>query len=222
MITAVDLLRGLGKLLGWRVIAVDLPPFGYSERDAEARYDRTAQARRLAAVVEAQARRPAVVVIVDDQPRDARLPDRRHRVGRPRVHPRVALHGPEGRQRPLAGQPQRGGQRMDEGGRERRHPDEHAAPGVQAVPERKRGGRAPGGVADHGRQRAHLFGHAPYGGGHVDHVRALPFRGPVRRHVERDDRAVRVVRGCELERDAVAIRVVVWSVSVIESGRRSR
>lgn len=46
---------------GWRVIAVDLPPFGYSEHDPQARYDRAAQAERLAAVLRAQ-RRPAVVV----------------------------------------------------------------------------------------------------------------------------------------------------------------
>ena len=47
---------------GWRVIAVDLPPFGYSEHDEEARYDRGAQAVRLAAVLARRARRPAVVV----------------------------------------------------------------------------------------------------------------------------------------------------------------
>ncbi|HEX8224976.1 MAG TPA: alpha/beta hydrolase [Allosphingosinicella sp.] len=48
---------------GWRVIAVDLPPFGWSEHDAEARYDRIVQAERLAAVLAAAAAgRPAVVV----------------------------------------------------------------------------------------------------------------------------------------------------------------
>lgn len=47
---------------GWRVIAVDLPPFGWSEHDVEARYDRIAQADRLAAVLAAAADRPAVVV----------------------------------------------------------------------------------------------------------------------------------------------------------------
>lgn len=47
---------------GWRVIAVDLPPFGYSEHDPRARYDRTSQAARLAAVLEQAAGRPAVVV----------------------------------------------------------------------------------------------------------------------------------------------------------------
>lgn len=47
---------------GWRVIAVDLPPFGYSEHDRQARYDRASQAARLAAVLERAAGRPAVVV----------------------------------------------------------------------------------------------------------------------------------------------------------------
>ncbi|HEX8062336.1 MAG TPA: alpha/beta hydrolase [Allosphingosinicella sp.] len=47
---------------GWRVIAVDLPPFGWSEHDPKARYDRIAQADRLAAVLAATAGRPAVVV----------------------------------------------------------------------------------------------------------------------------------------------------------------
>ncbi len=47
---------------GWRVIAVDLPPFGYSEHDRAARYDRASQAARLAAVLERAAGRPAVVV----------------------------------------------------------------------------------------------------------------------------------------------------------------
>ncbi|HKR24888.1 MAG TPA: alpha/beta hydrolase [Allosphingosinicella sp.] len=47
---------------GWRVIAVDLPPFGYSEHDRQARYDRASQATRLAAVLEQAAGRPAVVV----------------------------------------------------------------------------------------------------------------------------------------------------------------
>lgn len=47
---------------GWRVIAVDLPPFGYSEHDPVARYDRASQARRLAAVTEAAGGRPAIVV----------------------------------------------------------------------------------------------------------------------------------------------------------------
>ena len=47
---------------GWRVIAVDLPPFGWSDHDAQARYGRIAQAERLAAVLAAVAGRPAVVV----------------------------------------------------------------------------------------------------------------------------------------------------------------
>lgn len=47
---------------GWRVIAVDLPPFGYSDRDPQARYDRTSQAMRLAELLEAHAGRPAVVL----------------------------------------------------------------------------------------------------------------------------------------------------------------
>lgn len=47
---------------GWRVVAVDLPPFGYSEHDPRARYDRASQAARLAAVLEQAAGRPAVVV----------------------------------------------------------------------------------------------------------------------------------------------------------------
>jgi pimeloyl-ACP methyl ester carboxylesterase len=47
---------------GFRVIAVDLPPFGYSDHDPQARYDRTSQAARLAAVLERVAGRPAIVV----------------------------------------------------------------------------------------------------------------------------------------------------------------
>jgi pimeloyl-ACP methyl ester carboxylesterase len=47
---------------GWRVIAVDLPPFGYSEHDPQERYDRISQAQRLAEVLQRTARRPAVVV----------------------------------------------------------------------------------------------------------------------------------------------------------------
>jgi len=47
---------------GWRVIAVDLPPFGYSDHDPAARYDRASQAARLAAVLARTAGRPAVVV----------------------------------------------------------------------------------------------------------------------------------------------------------------
>ena len=47
---------------GWRVIAADLPPFGYSDHDPDARYDRTAQAARLAALLAQVAGRPAAVV----------------------------------------------------------------------------------------------------------------------------------------------------------------
>jgi pimeloyl-ACP methyl ester carboxylesterase len=47
---------------GWRVIAVDLPPFGYSPRDPEERYGRSSQAVRLAAVIGAAGGRPAIVV----------------------------------------------------------------------------------------------------------------------------------------------------------------
>jgi pimeloyl-ACP methyl ester carboxylesterase len=36
---------------GYRVVAVDLPPFGYSDRDPAARYSRQSQAKRLAEVV---------------------------------------------------------------------------------------------------------------------------------------------------------------------------
>ena len=46
---------------GWRVVAVDLPPFGWSDRDPGARYTRGHQAERLAAVVAAQGR-PAIVL----------------------------------------------------------------------------------------------------------------------------------------------------------------
>lgn len=46
---------------GWRVIAVDLPPFGWSDRDPAVRYDRVRQADRLAVVVAAQGR-PTVVL----------------------------------------------------------------------------------------------------------------------------------------------------------------
>lgn len=47
---------------GWRVIAVDLPPFGWSEHDPKARYDRISQADRLAAVIAATGSGPATVV----------------------------------------------------------------------------------------------------------------------------------------------------------------
>lgn len=45
---------------GWRVIAVDIPPFGYSDRDPQGRYDRVTQAKRLADVLRATG--PGVVV----------------------------------------------------------------------------------------------------------------------------------------------------------------
>ena len=47
---------------GWRVIAVDLPPFGWSGHDAQARYDRASQADRLAAVIHATGTDPAMIV----------------------------------------------------------------------------------------------------------------------------------------------------------------
>ena len=48
---------------GWRVIAVDVPPFGYSDRDPAARYGRPDQAQRLAEVLRATAgKQPAAVV----------------------------------------------------------------------------------------------------------------------------------------------------------------
>ena len=47
---------------GWRVIAVDLPPFGWSGRDPRGQYDRVSQAKRLSAVLAAVGSEPAVVV----------------------------------------------------------------------------------------------------------------------------------------------------------------
>ncbi|WP_345165353.1 alpha/beta hydrolase [Sphingomonas daechungensis] len=46
---------------GWRVIAIDLPPFGWSDRDPSARYDRITQAERLSAILGVLGK-PAVVV----------------------------------------------------------------------------------------------------------------------------------------------------------------
>ncbi len=46
---------------GWRVIAVDTPPFGYSERDPAGRYDRVSQARRLAELIRAIGGKATVV-----------------------------------------------------------------------------------------------------------------------------------------------------------------
>ena len=46
---------------GWRVIAIDLPPFGWSGRDPQGRYDRATQAERLAAVLRTQSKKAVVV-----------------------------------------------------------------------------------------------------------------------------------------------------------------
>ena len=46
---------------GWKVVAIDLPPFGWSGRDPDARYDRTTQAERLSAILSTLGK-PAVVV----------------------------------------------------------------------------------------------------------------------------------------------------------------
>jgi pimeloyl-ACP methyl ester carboxylesterase len=46
---------------GWRVIAIDLPPFGWSGRDPEGRYDRATQAERLAAVLRKQSKKAVIV-----------------------------------------------------------------------------------------------------------------------------------------------------------------
>ncbi len=45
---------------GWRVIAVDTPPFGWSDRDPEARYSRVAQAERLSDILRTTG--PATIV----------------------------------------------------------------------------------------------------------------------------------------------------------------
>lgn len=47
---------------GWRVIAVDLPPFGYSGRDPGGRYDRVSQAERLAVLLRRTGAGPTVVL----------------------------------------------------------------------------------------------------------------------------------------------------------------
>lgn len=47
---------------GWRVIAVDLPPFGFSDHDPAARYDRVAQAARLSDLLRRTAGGRAVVL----------------------------------------------------------------------------------------------------------------------------------------------------------------
>lgn len=46
---------------GFRVVAIDLPPFGYSGRPDTARYDRVSQSARLAALAKALGRRPILV-----------------------------------------------------------------------------------------------------------------------------------------------------------------
>ena len=46
---------------GWRVIAIDLPPFGWSGRDPQGRYDRATQAERLAAILRTQSKQAVVV-----------------------------------------------------------------------------------------------------------------------------------------------------------------
>lgn len=46
---------------GWHVLAVDTPPFGWSERDPRGRYDRASQADRLAQVLRATGG-PAIIV----------------------------------------------------------------------------------------------------------------------------------------------------------------
>ncbi len=57
-ISNVDALVGAG----YRVIAVDLPPFGYSSRPASRDYSRPAQARRLLALIDALQRGPVTVL----------------------------------------------------------------------------------------------------------------------------------------------------------------
>lgn len=46
---------------GWLVVAIDLPPFGWSDRDPESRYDRVTQAERISAIASSLGR-PAIVV----------------------------------------------------------------------------------------------------------------------------------------------------------------
>lgn len=46
---------------GWRVVAVDLPPFGWSEHDEQFRYDRVSQADRLSAIAGSLGRPPIVL-----------------------------------------------------------------------------------------------------------------------------------------------------------------
>jgi len=46
---------------GWRVVAIDLPPFGWSGHDPQERYDRATQSERLSAVIGALGQRAIVV-----------------------------------------------------------------------------------------------------------------------------------------------------------------
>lgn len=46
---------------GWRVVAIDLPPFGWSDHDAAGRYDRVSQAKRLSAVAAALGKPPIIL-----------------------------------------------------------------------------------------------------------------------------------------------------------------
>lgn len=46
---------------GWRVVAIDLPPFGWSDRDSAGRYDRASQAERLSAIAGALGTKPIVM-----------------------------------------------------------------------------------------------------------------------------------------------------------------
>jgi pimeloyl-ACP methyl ester carboxylesterase len=47
---------------GWRVVTIDLPPFGFSQRPASRDYGRTAQAKRLLAGVQAVSQSPVVLL----------------------------------------------------------------------------------------------------------------------------------------------------------------
>lgn len=46
---------------GWRSVAIDLPPMGWSDRDSRAAYDRQTQARRIGAIAAALGIRPVIV-----------------------------------------------------------------------------------------------------------------------------------------------------------------
>jgi pimeloyl-ACP methyl ester carboxylesterase len=47
---------------GWRVVAVDLPPFGFSQRPADRNYSRRAQAQRLLAAIRSLEQGPVVLL----------------------------------------------------------------------------------------------------------------------------------------------------------------